>query len=500
MSNPNPATPPAPRWFAWFAAVVLLGYAVFLGLNFSPVAGGSDSSGYLNAAQLLANGHLTGSLRTGPGFEPRIGGDVQPLGFIGEPERGRLIPTYPLGLPLHLVLASKLAGWTVGPLLVGLGAALGAVILCYFAARELGLGWPLAAAGAVMLGVFPVTLYIAIQPLSDVLATTWTLAALYAALRARRSGEAWAVACGAALAVAVFVRPTNALFLPPLIVLLSRGWRPLAAAALGGLPGAMALAWFNHELYGSPWRMGYLSIFSAFSWSYFNETMIHFAHWLAVLLPAVLLVLPFALVRRMRRRIRELTALALWFLVPVFVYACYDISHQVWWCLRFILPAVPALIFAALLGLDVLLENRPRALPAAAAVLGLWATAASWYWTVHLNTLLVPTYERAYIEVSTWARTNLPANSVVVCLHDSGAIYYYTPLAVLRWDQVSPARFMSYAADLTRAGRPIYAIIFPFEEEEAFAAHLPGKWEKFSTAANRNVWRYFGPASPVVKP
>ncbi len=500
MSNPNPSPTTAPRWLGWAGVVALLIYGLFLGKNFTSAAGGSDSSGYLNAAKLLSEGHLTGSLRTGPGFEPHVGGDVQPLGFIGEPERRRLVPTYPLGLPLHLMLASKLAGWTVGPLLVGLSAALAAVILCYVIARELGLGWPLAAAGAVMLGVFPVTLYIAIQPLSDVLATTWTLAALYAALRARRSGDAWAVACGAALAVAVFVRPTNVLFLPPLIVLLSRGWRPLAAAFLGGLPGAVALAWFNHELYGSPWRMGYLSIFSAFSWSYFNETMLHFARWLAVLLPAVLLALPLALVRRTRGRMRELTALALWFFIPVLVYACYDISHQVWWCLRFILPAVPALIFAALLGLDVLLEKRPRALAAAAAVLGLWATAASWYWTVHLNTLLVPTYERAYIEVGTWARTNLPANSVVVCLHDSGAIYYYTPLAVLRWDHVAPTRFMSYAADLTHAGRPIYAIIFPFEEEEAFAAHLPGKWEKFSTAANRNVWRYLGPAAPVVKP
>jgi hypothetical protein len=182
---------------------------------------------------------------------------------------------------------------------------------------------------------------------------------------------------------------------------------------------------------------------------------------------------------------------------------------RLWWCLALALLLLPGCAGwrpwknkekAALLGLDVLLKNRPRALAAAATVLGLWATAASWYWTVHLNTLLVPTYERAYIEVGTWARTNLPANSVVVCLHDSGAIYYYTPLAVLRWDHVAPDRFMNYAADLTRAGRPIYAIIFPFEEEDAFAAHLPGKWGKFSTAANRNVWRYLGPAAPAVKP
>lgn len=492
MSNPKPSTAPAPRWFGWIALLVLLGYGIFLGVNFTPAAGGSDSSGYLNAARLLASGHLTGTLRLVPGLAPDAGNFVQPLGFLADAAQARLTPTYPLGLPAHLALASAIAGWTVGPLLIGVGAVLAAMALCYFCARELDLSWPLAAAGAVMLGVFPITLYIAIQPLSDVLATTWTLAALAAALRARRLGLQWAFASGAALAVAVFVRPTNILFIPALIVLLSGNLRLLAVTALGGLPGAVLLAWCNYHLYGSPWQMGYTSIFEAFAREYFAPTLVHFGYWLAVLMPTVLLILPFVALKKLRGQARLLIALTLWFALPVAVYACYEISHQVWWCLRFILPAIPALILGALLGLQSLFTTKPRAIFLSAAGLSVWAVVTSWAWTAHFHSLMVPTYERAYIEVGQWTREHLPAESIIACMADSGAIYYYTSFPVLRWDQMDPAGFLRSANDFTLARRPLYALVFPSEEKEMLTTYAPGRWEKAADVAGRGIWRYTG--------
>src|SRR5207247_606421 len=95
----------------------------------------------------------------------------------------------------------------------------------------------LAAAGAAVLGGCPIFVFTSIQPLSDTLATTWTLASVFTALRARRHAG-WAVACGAAFSVAVLVRSTNAVLLPALVVFLGLDWPRLARFVVGGIPGA----------------------------------------------------------------------------------------------------------------------------------------------------------------------------------------------------------------------------------------------------------------------
>ena len=493
MSNPNPATTPAPRWFAWFAAVVLLGYGAFLAAYFTPVAGGSDSSGYLNAARLLAHGQLTAPQRDFAGLTVKSPTALQPLGFIAEPARARLVPTYPLGLPAHLAVAGLLFGWTAGPLVVGVCATLAAVVLLYAVAREIRLAWPLAAAAAVLLGAFPVTIFIAVQPLSDVLATTWILAAVYAALRARAS-LGWAAAAGTALAAAVWVRPTNVLLLPALAVLLATGWRPLTAATLGAFPGALLLLATNAHLFGSPWQMGYGSIFEAFAAAYFGPTLLHFGKWLGLLLPGLCLglaVIAFGLTRLSRR---ECLALALWFFVPVIFYAFYEVSGQTWWCLRFILPAVPALILAAVAALDHFLAPHRRTLGITAAAFAVWAVGLAVLWTREFHTLLSKTYEQAYAEVAAWTRVHLPANSVLFANHDSGALYCYTAFPIVRWDQLDPAEFAAHAAHLARAGRPLYLVIFVDEENEVLRGRAPARWEKVALVARRSIWRYIAPA------
>ena len=184
-------------------------------------------------------------------------------------------------------------GWDAAPVLVGVGAALAAVLLCYAIARRLEIDPWLSAAGAAMLAAYPVFLFTSIQPLSDTLATTWCLAAMYAALRAReRTG--WAVACGMAFAIAVLVRATNVLLLPALIVVLGFDVRRLVLAGLGGLPGALWLGFYNHTLYGGALRAGYDRIAEAFGWSYGAPTLVHFAKWLALMLPTIVLALPLA--------------------------------------------------------------------------------------------------------------------------------------------------------------------------------------------------------------
>ncbi len=499
MSNPNPpaATLRSPRWVRWLAVVALAGYAFFLSRHSAIVAGGSDSSGYLNSARLLAAGELFTDLRAPAEFGPRRSLNPMhflPQGFFPSADPARLTPTYPTGLPLHFALAGKLFGWEAGPAAVALLAALGALALCYLVARESGVSVPLALAGAVTLAAFPVFIFTSVQPLSDTLATTWTLAALYAALRARASRR-WALAAGAAFAVAVLVRPTNVVLAPALLVLLGLEVRRLAWFGLGGLPGAIWFGCYNHLLYGGALRSGYGDVFAAFSTAYGAPTALHFAKWLALLLPAALLVLPFAAWRPRETRRRPLLALTLVFGAIAGLYAFYEVSREVWWCLRFILPAVPALIVAGLLGAEALASlgagrapaTRQRRSTVAAVVLGLWAVAGSWYWTPRLDVFLMKGYEQAYADGSRLAVQQLPKDALVLSFAFSGALYFYSEFPVLRWDQIDAPDFARYAALAQRAGRPLCAVIFDFEEKDAFR-RCPGPWRKIGGVRNIGLW------------
>ncbi|MBL9212891.1 MAG: glycosyltransferase family 39 protein [Opitutaceae bacterium] len=498
MSNPNPpfAAALSSRVAGWIALAALACYALVLGWNFSPYAGGADSSGYLNSARLLAAGTLAAEPRIPAEFGPDervIRQHFQPHGFVPFDGNPKLSPTYPVGVPLHLALAGRLVGWTAAPYLVGLATALATLGLMYAVGRQLGLPPILAGTGAAIMAVYPVFVFMSLQPLSDTPATAWSLAAVWAALRARdRSG--WAAACGAALAVAVLVRATNLLLLPALVVLLGLDGRRLALAFLGGLPGALWLGYYQHALYGSAFRSGYVDITQAFGWAYGWPTALHFAQWLALLLPAALLVLPAWLRRRGPARTREALALALWFGTFAGFYSFYEISHEVWWNLRFLLPGTPALIFAGLLGLEALARDRTpdtaRRLRLGAALgLTLWAVALGGYWTHRFHLLLTKTYERAYADTAAAARARFAPGTLVVAGLQSGTLLYYTDLPLLRWEFVRPEQFNQFLSRTRQAGRPVGAVLHQIEEAEALQKNCPGAWTRLATVRDFSLWQ-----------
>ena len=486
---------PAPGWFVWLGVIALAGYALFLGAHTTVVAGGSDSSGYLNSARLLAAGRLQTEFRVPPEFG--LPSEVNrkhfaPAGFNTFPGNPHLTPVYPTGLPLHFALAAKLFGWNAGPFLVQLLAALGAVWLCYRLARELGVDHTLSAAGAAMLAVFPVFIFTSIQTLSDTLATTWTLVALLCGLRARTSA-CWAMACGAALAIGVLVRPTNLTLAPALIVLIGLNVRRLAWFAAGGVPGAVWLAFYNHQLFGGALRSGYGNIYADFGLQHFGPSVRHFARWIPLFLPAVMLAFPFAALVDRSGRQRELFALLLAAGVFIGLYLFYGITQEDWWCLRYILPAMASLIPAGLLGAEALARGPgsrwPRAFrPALALVLTVWAVGNSWYWTKRLSVFQVPKYEQAYADAARAVRVQVPAGALVVCSQFSGALHYYTDLPPLIFDSIKPEEFAHYTTRARGASRAIYAVLFNIEEEDALRTHCPGSWKRLSSVANISIW------------
>lgn len=485
--RPAHASPPTIRdWSAkWWLVIAALvaAYGGLLAATASPHASGSDQSGYLNCARLLAEGRRFAPLRSIPGtpagkVRPWL---LTPLGFAPAPLPGYALPTYPPGFPLHLVIASRLVGWPAAGAAVQACAGAALLLLVCLLGRELGLPPAAAVAAAALLAAFPVTVHFFTWMMSDGLAATWCCAAVLGALRARRR-PAWAAAGGLALSVAVAVRPSDLLLLLALAVALPRRGAAWLAFAAGAAPGALLLGMYNLDVYGGALASGYRGAAALFSAAYFEPRIVHFAHWLVrfltVPVAALWLVGVAAAVRGDRRQL----LLLVWFAPIVVFYAFYYHSIEAWWYLRFILPAVPAFVLAAVAAghdLAVRAANRFPGRPARAAV-ALIALLVVAYgvrngvaWTRGLHVLRIASDTAVYPNVVRWLEERTPPGSPVVAMQFSGALFFSSERPLLRWDTGDPTHLGRVVARSLRAGVRPHALLFDFEVERLHALH-PG--------------------------
>ncbi len=487
--------PSSPRWrralFLGVLAATVAGYVIFVGRHISPYAGGSDSSGYLNSARLLGRGEFLVPARVLRGHTATEFGETafQPLGFLIQPASGSMAPTYPTGLPLHLLAASWLVGWDHAAIAVNALAALVCGGLMWALARQLALPPVWAGAGVLLLWLCPLFIFSTIQLMSDLLALGWSLATLYCVIGARKNWQ-WGLACGAGLGVSVLVRPTNALLVVPIIVALGFQLRAYVPIILGGLPGAAFVAFYNWRVYGSPLTTGYGDVSSSFSRRFLPHNLAHFAHWIPFLLSPLIvaaLAVPFLPVGKSR----AFAVLASWFVLLTGFYAFYYHSGETWWYLRFILPAFPVLILATLAVLATVWPIAQTG-PTARTVLAAALLAAAGGWQLRQCRLLdvfgIEREERTYPDAARWAQHNLPDRSAVFCMQVSGAFFYYTKFLLIRWDQVAPDKFGSLLTAAADDGRPVYAALFPFEMPGALE-RIGGRWTKLSTVGQVTFWK-----------
>ncbi|MFO1450564.1 MAG: glycosyltransferase family 39 protein [Opitutaceae bacterium] len=480
------------QWLCWLAFGLGL---LWLAGRFGLVAGGSDSSGYLNSAKLFAEGSLEMRVR----IPAELASDANilhftPLGFWPSSRTGFLSPTYPSGLPLQLALARVLLGGELGQSLLLIGLAGAVPLLCAWCARELGLSAGLAWTGASIIATSPIFLFCAQQPLSDGPATTWCLLAAASALAANRTRRAaWGLVCGAAFSIAVLVRPSNALLLPALLLLLGH-WKGIVATGLGGLPGACWFGFYNQFLYGHALRTGYADIRSAFEMKWILPSLHLYAEWIPRMLSWMVVVLPLAALISVRSRWRLVAGLGLWWLIFAGFYSTFAVTHEVWWCLRFLLPCFPALLLAALLGLENLVQLTPsrirdRARTGLIAGLGIVAVTSGVLWTRALHVAGTGKLDLHYRDAGNWVREHLPENAVVSCMAASGTLHYYASVATLRYDGLSTKEYEGYAKRLRQANRPLYALLFPFEREQANGVHGTDQWRKVREFGGMTLWK-----------
>ena len=488
---------PLPGAVLLLAAVAGLAiYGVHLYRHTCFAVGGSDSSGYANAARALVNGPLVSPV---PGLE-RFGlagseaTAFTPLGYVLL-DGTRMGLKYPVGFPLHVAAAARLAGWELGPYIVSPIAGLLALVLVFLVGRELGLprGW--AAAATVVLAACPVFVFQAIQPMSDVVATAWCLAAIFAALRSRRDVR-WAVAAGFALGVAVLVRPLDALVALPLLFALPTNRRAWGLFVVGGLPCAVVLFAYDIACFGSPFRTGYglYGLGRHFAWSNFPARLPRYVLWTVQMFTPVVCLGWAASTGDRRIPGRDRALLLTWFGTFLIAYAFYE-PADAWWYTRFLLPGLPALPLGfALVVRDLhrTVASRSAAWSRAFGVAAVLAVALisrdGFRSTRRLGVLELHRVQKDFPDGCGRAAREFPPGALVVSSEMSGALRYYTTLTPVRWEVLDPERWGTLRARTEPAGGRWFALLMKHEVPDA-ATHVPGPWTFLGESGSVTLWQ-----------
>jgi hypothetical protein len=394
-----------------------------------------------------------------------------------------MVPTYPTGFSLFILALSPLTGWRHAGDAAAVLSSVAGLLATYGLGRSLGLGRGWAVLGAALVAASPLYLLMSVTAMSDVPSLVWTTLAVLAALKCRESPR-WALAAGAALAVDVLLRPTNVLALVPVAVALGADGRRAVLFVIGGLPGAVFLAAHSMAAYGSIIATGYGDASESFGARYVAPSLLHCAIWLPALFTPVV-ALSVGLPWLASVRIRSKWLLGTWILAFAAFYSAYKCTHETWWYLRFLLPAVPAIAVGSLLVLRelcarvsgrALSDIGPLALSGALLVVAGGSVGVSH----HLHPLYVAKMEHQYVRLTEWMEVNIPADAVCVTMQASGAIFYYTDFRLIRWDFVDPENVGRIEAAIRLSRRPLYAVLFPFEYNDAHVLdkRMPGHWDQ----------------------
>lgn len=497
---------PTRRELQYLPIFALASYMLLMSAHLDTIAGGADAAGYLGSAKLLGHLQLTAPLprppeeswSTSPGrLDPSCfvppGYALHRGGFVG---REYMVPIYPVGLPVLMCLAfAVLPPGIALPSLILLDLLAG-ILLTYLLARQLGLdhGWALLS--AALIALCPVYIFMGLQPMSDVVAAVWVCIAMAVALRignrpAETAGEAgvgsaWArtlpIVCGIATGMAVMIRPTNILMVPALLIAMRFSLRNVVPWALAGLPLGFVDALYNWRLYGKPFMTGYGNVTGLFQWAWVRPTLLHYLIWFpCVLTPVVFLAAGVFFLRK--QPLRDRVVLVVWPGAYLCVYASYYFTHETWWYLRFLTPAMPPLVIGALLVLRELwrrtLGNTLQDKVLWRWVFGTAGASALVLWLIVVDSRLPVldsgTGNEAYSDNALWLATHAPANSVVVCAYTGSAIYYYTSLALVHpADEREAQRILELAK---QSHRPLYAMFFKYDQAPLGYFH-GGQWTR----------------------
>ena len=482
-------------------ALLLYGAILISRTSFS--VSGSDSTGYANLAYSLLHGPIVQpiSLLKELGLPPSYALAFTPLAYLEVPGEEKMTPFYPVGMPLHMAFFSLFSGWQFGPYLVTPVFAALSIWLLYLLALEFGLTRSYAIAGAAMLAFCPPFVFQTIQPMSDVVATFWALAAILAALHSQKK-DTWSLLAGAAFGFAFLVRPTNILVLVPLAFSLRLTWRSLFFFGLGGSPLALLFFGYNAVAFAHPFHTGYGSIGlqGALMLTGLMARVTHYSYWLSLAMSPLILLGWFTTPWQRQLPWRRRALLLSWFAAFFVFYSFYSIYAE-WWYTRFLLPAIPALILALMIACQSLAgwmvkkfsttAIRPQFPQGVLALVLCLVLGFEQYLLWRVDVFNYGGGQSAHRASCRWANQLLPQQALVIAMEMSGTLKFYTDRPSVRWDLPSAEQLQEITSRATRQGRPLYAFLMAQEVSDAQKKIL-GDWTKigeFGPHGAISLWR-----------
>jgi hypothetical protein len=436
------------------------------------VAAGSDAYGYVSQAHLWATGTLRQPqplMAELAGFLPREA--LAPLAYRPSPEGATIVPVTSPGLPM-LMAVFELAGgagavFAVVPLLAAV-----TVWATWLLGRHVGNRWA-GLTAAALLATSPAFLFqLTSSPMSDIPAAAFWALSLVMALR---SGRWSALASGAAAGAAILIRANLApIAIVPLATMFfgrSERWRNLRLFVVGVVPATSFIAAIYSYWYGSPLTSGYGSLEQLYSAANLGPNLTRYSRWLVESQTPVILGAAAAPLL-VQQRFAALSLLAF----ACGVVACYVfyIPFDVWWYLRFLLPAYPALM--ALTAATIVWAARwlPPQLRALAVLMVVLVVADRTIGYAAARATFDSGGEQKYAITGRYVAAHLPSNAVIICEQHSGSIRYYSNRTTIRFGSVPSDHLDGAVAELHRIGYRPYLVVEDWEED-AFRHQFAGR-------------------------
>ncbi len=432
-------------------------------------AGGADSFAYISQAY----GWLHGWQPSPQPLPARVpwpsaAASLSPLGYRAAAGAPASVPSYAPGLPLIMAATTAVVG-PCGPFVVTPVFAGALVLVTFLLGRKAG-GATVGALSALLVAASPVVVFQSLWPMTDVpVAALWTAAAVLA-LRDSRASD---LSAGVLAGMAMLVRP-QLWFVPPAFVLFlllgeQRVRLGLVRAAAFCAPVAAAIAAIaitNSLWYGGALRSGYGTMGELYSWSSVWPNLQRYPSWLLRSHSALVLlsVVPLVGYRRWGARAG---ALCLMFLLVAATWLCYlaYAPFEEWWYLRFMLPAIPATLILAVLGIRAIARALPEPWGRAAAIALVLLMLFTQIRFTRAQQMLGPLRdgEQRYEEVGRYLKDALPKNAIVLSIQHSGSARFYSGLPTIRYDLVDKAWIPRAGEALASAGYKPYAVFEDWE-------------------------------------
>jgi hypothetical protein len=428
------------------AALIIIVSVFFLFSTFRQTyVGACDWYAYYSQSLLLRSGQLYMPTR----LDPEIFPSVAPLGYYER--NGRVVPHFPPGYPLLMALFGLVGlEFYVTPVIGTLSFILMFLILSRLVNRHIALMFSL------LWVLSPIVVWGSTEVMSDLVACCFILLAYYFFMKEKIALS------GLVFGFSLLVRPSNILFMLVLLPLVIKQKKLFKFGVYFSIVTAVS-AVYNWLMHGAPWKYGYYDTASLLSGSVFFRNFLYYSKEIVVQFTPFLLLL--ALIPLWKRK-KQAYVYGAWFF-SFFIFYCFIIlGNNVWWGIRFLLPAYPALFILSALGLKEILEyaaekweSKKAKAYIKPAVIVITILLLSYF--VHFESKTLLFYKDKWIEfrdISRKAAENIPPGSVVGASVMSGPLRLYGNVESFNLKHIKSSRLIGR---MLKRKRPVYLIMEP---------------------------------------